>query len=129
MHSGIVSHQHHHSGVYACVGHGIERVCRHVQSNVLLCAKASASGKARTEGCLHGYLLIGCPLAINLIILCSFLRNLRAGSTGIAGYKAYARLIESPGNSLIAKHELSVFVSHKEPPNYILIYIFNPLNR
>ena len=105
VHPRIVGHADDKPGVDAGVGHGIEGIGGHIEAHVLHAAESAFAGQAGAEGRLHGYLLVGGPLAVDLVVLGSLLGDLRAGGSGVAGNHAAPRLIQSPGNGGVAQHQ------------------------
>ena len=106
VHPGVVRHADDHAGVDAGVRHGKQRVRRHVQSHVLHAAETALSRETGPKGRLHGHFLVGCPLAVDFVVLGGLLRNLRTGGAGIAGDERASRLVKSPGNRRVAQHQL-----------------------
>ena len=102
VHPRVVRHADDHPRVHSGVGTGVQRIRRHIQSHVLHTAEAAFSRQGSSKSHFHGHLLIGRPLAVNLIVLCRFLRDFRAGRSRIAGRDAASRLVEPPGESLVA---------------------------
>ena len=106
VHPRVVGHADDHAAVHAGVGHGEQRVGGHVQAHVLHAAEGPLARQAGTEGHLHGHLLVGGPLTVDLGEFHGLLRDLRAGGAGIAGDHAASRLIQPPGNGGVAQHQL-----------------------
>ncbi len=105
VHPRVICYADDHAGVDAGVGDGEQRVGGHVQAHVLHHAGAALAGQGRAEGDLHGDLLVGRPLAVDLVILSGPLGDLRAGGAGIAGNERTAGLIEASGCGLVAQHQ------------------------
>ena len=106
MHPCIIRHADHESGIHARIGHGVKRIRRHIQADMLLCTESSFSGQAGPESRLHGHLLVRCPFAVDLIVLCRFLCYLRTRCARIAGNETYAGFKKAARDSFIPEHDL-----------------------
>ena len=102
VHTRVVGHGDDHAAVDAGVGHGEQRVGSHVQADMLHAAEAAPTGQGRAEGDLHRNLLVGGPLAADLVVGSAFLGDFGAGRAGVAGNQADPRLIETAGRRLVA---------------------------
>ena len=124
VHSRIICHNDHHAGIHPRIGHGEQRVCRHVEPNMLLGAKRAPSRQGCAKGGFHCHLLIGCPFAVDLVILDGFLGDLGTGRTGIARNKADPGLIEPSGYRLVSQHQFF----HAHLPLSLYLYIKNEIH-
>ena len=106
VHPRVVGHHDDHARVHASVGHGEQGVGGHVQAHVLHAAEGALSRQGGAEGGLHGHLLVGGPLAVDVVKLGGLLGDLGAGGAGVAGDHAAPRLIQSTGNGGVAQHQL-----------------------
>ena len=106
VHAGIVRHADHKTAVDAGIGHGKQRIRRHIQAHVLHSAAAALSAQGGAEGGLHGHLFVGGPLRVDLGIARRLLRDLRGGGAGIAGHHAATGVIQTPGNRGVADVKL-----------------------
>ena len=77
MHRGIVRHADHKSAVHAGIRHCKKRVRGDIHSDMLHRTGASRAVEGRSEGDLHGDLLVGRPFAVYILHLCREFRNLR----------------------------------------------------
>ena len=118
VHARVVRHADDQAGIDAGIGHGKERVRRHVQSHMLHAAEGTSAGQTGAEGRFHSHLLIGRPLAVYLVVFCRFFCDLRTGGSRIAGDEAASCLIQSTGNCFVAQHQLfhnpKSFLYHQE---------------
>ena len=105
VHAGIVRNADDHTGVDARVGHGEQRVGGDVQSDMLHTAGGALASESRAECGFHCDLFIGRPFAVDVVILCEFLGDLRAGCARIAGDDRAACFVQSAGNRFVSYHE------------------------
>ena len=104
MHTRVVGHSKNHTAVDADITHGVKGVRGHVQAHVLHGAEGSGAGKARANGGLRRYLLVGRPFTGKLLIFGGVFRDFRTGGSRIAGNKTDACFIQASGNGLVAQH-------------------------
>ena len=102
VHRGVVRHADHHAAGDARIAQREQRIRRHVQAHVLHRADAAHPGQARAEGRLHGDLLVRRPLAVDVVILCQELRDLRGGRSRITAYQPDASVVKAPRHRFIA---------------------------
>ena len=93
VHTRVIGNADNHAGVDTGVGDGEQWVGRNVQAHVLHAAEAPLAAHGRAESGLNGDLFIGRPLGVDLRVLGGALGDLRAGRTGITGYKSASGLI------------------------------------
>ena len=106
VHARVIGHHNDHARVHPGVGDGEQRVGGHVQAHVLHAAEGAAARQRGAEGGLHGHLLIGGPLAVDVVELGGLLGDLGTGGAGIAGDHTASRLVQSTGNGRVAQHQL-----------------------
>ena len=106
VHAGIVGHADDHAGVDPRVGDGKQGVGGHVHPHVLHDAGAALACQGGAEGHLHGHLLVGGPLAVDLVVPGGLLGDLRTGGARITGNQAASGLVQPPGHRLISQHQL-----------------------
>ena len=106
MHAGVVCYGNHKACVHARVGCGKEGVGHDVQANVLTAGHGAAAADRCADGNLGSHLFIGSPLDVDLGVLHNIFGNLGAGSAGVRGYHAHARLICAACNGRISEHKL-----------------------
>ena len=123
VHPRVVGHRDDHARIDTGIGHSEQRVSGHVESHVLHGAEGPLSCQAGAESHLHGYLLIGGPLTVNIVEFGGLLGDLGAGGAGVAGDHAAARLVKSPGNGGVAQHQLF----HESVPCFL--YCSSPQSR
>ena len=104
MHTRVVGHSKNHTAVDADITHGINGVRGHVQAHVLHGAEGSGAGKARANGGLRRYLLVGRPFTGKLLIFGGVFRDFRTGGSRIAGNNTDACFIQASCNGLVAQH-------------------------
>ena len=93
VHPRVVGHHDDQPGVDAGVGHGIQRVRGHVDAHVLHDAGGPLPRQGGPVGGLHGHLLVGGPLTVDLRETGGLLRHLGARGAGVGGDQAAAGLI------------------------------------
>ena len=106
MHAGVICHADDHTGIHARIADGKQRICCHVQSDVLHAAEAALASQARAERSFHGHFLVGRPFGVNLFVFGHLFRDFRGRRAWIAGYERASGLIKTAGNSGVAQHKL-----------------------
>ena len=107
MAAGIVGGDHDERAAHAHVAGGEQGVRRHVQTHHFHGAEGTGTGDGRAVGHFGGYLLVGGPLAVDIVlILGQILQNLGAGGAGVGGTDFDPGLIDAPGGGLVAGHQV-----------------------
>ena len=104
-----------HAGWYICdygMNHqyvsGVKLSRFPAASRTLLITESADADRA--EGDLHGDLLVGRPLAVNLLIFCGKLGDLRRRRSRIGGYHLHTRLVQASCNRRIANQQFFHFL-------------------
>ena len=105
VHARVVGDADDESRADAGVAHREERVGRDVEPDVLHGAEAAPPGETRAEAGLHGDLLVGRPLGVDLGELGDGLGDFGAGRAGVAADEAAARLIQAARDGLVAQEQ------------------------
>ncbi len=106
MHAWIIGHSTDHAAVDAYVRRGIQRISGHIEAHMLHGAKAPGAAGGRAKRYLKGNLLIGRPFRIDILaVLYHAFGNFGARRTGIGGNDRNPRLIQAPGNRLVAQQQ------------------------
>ena len=106
MHPRVVGDADDHAAVDARIGGCKKRVRRDVQTDMLHRAEGTRAANGRAERGLARDLLIRRPFRINFLILARIFGNFSRRRSRIARHKPASRLKKSPGNCLIAQHQL-----------------------
>jgi len=104
---GIVSGDDHIRAVDAHVAGGEQGVGSHVQTHHLHGAERAGAGHGRAVGHLGGYLLVGRPLAVDVLaVLGQILQDLRAGRSGVSGTDLDTGFVDATGGGLVTGHQM-----------------------
>ena len=107
MAGGVVSGDHHIGAVDAHVTGGEQGVGSHVQAHHLHGAERAGAGHGRAVGHLGGYLLVGRPLAVDVLaVLGQVLQDLRAGRSGVSGTDLDTGFVDATGGGLVTGHQM-----------------------
>ena len=104
---GVVSGDDHIRAVDAHVAGGEQGVGSHVQTHHLHGAERAGAGHGRAVGHLGGYLLVGRPLAVDVLaVLGQILQDLRAGRSGVSGTDLDTGFVDATGGGLVTGHQM-----------------------
>ena len=119
----VVGDRHDHTAVHSGVGHGIERIRRHVVAHHLHAGERADAGDRGSEGHFGGYLLIGRPLTVHAVLVPDqVLADLRARRARIGAGDLDARLVETAGNGLISQHQF--LLTHNNSSSLLFLLYF-----
>ena len=107
----VVRGQEHEAGVHTGRRRGHEGVRGYVHSHVLHRDERAHAGDGGAQGHLKGDLLVGGPLAVDVLVAHEGLERLGGRRAGVAHAHGHARLPGALGDGLVAGHEVLVHVS------------------
>ncbi len=111
------------SAVDAHVAGGEQGVGGHVQAHHLHGAERAGAGHGRAVGHLGGHLLVGRPLAVDVLaVLGQVFQNFRAGRSGVSGTDLDTGFVDAAGGGLVTGHQM--FHSFFHLSSFLLPYIF-----
>ena len=102
VHAGVVRRDDHDTALQTHVGRGEERVGGHVQAHVLHADQCPAACHRGPDAHFHGHLLVGRPLAVDVVVVGERLEDLGAGRARIGRGQLDPRLPGSARDSLVA---------------------------
>ena len=109
VHARVVGRDDHQAGLHPDVRRGEERVGGHVQAHVLHAHQGPAAGHRGADAHFHGHLLVGRPLAVDVLVVGQSLEDLGAGRARIGRGQLDAGLPRSAGDRLVAGEDLHRF--------------------
>ena len=104
----VVRGQEHEAGVHAGGRGGHEGVGGHVDAHVLHRDERAHAGNGGAQGHLEGDLLVGGPLAVDVVLAHEGLEGLGGRRAGIAHAHGHAGLPGALGDGLVAGHQVLV---------------------
>ena len=123
---GVVGGDNDIRAVDAHVAGGEQGVGGHVQTHHFHGAEGAGAGYGRAVGHLGGHLLVGRPLAVDVLaVLGQVFQNFRAGRSGVSGTDLDTGFVDAACGGLVTGHQMlhSFFhLSFFSLPDYIAMY-------
>ena len=102
VHARVVGADDHQAAPDAGDGGGEEGVGGHVQADVLHGDQGPHAGVGGAQRHLHGHLLVGRPLGVQVSVACYGLQDLGAGGARIGGGHGHAGVVGAEGDGFVA---------------------------
>ena len=104
------------SSVYSHIRNRIQRICRHIQTDMLHACHRTYSGKTCADRNLCRHFFIRRPLFIHIFfLLYKIFADLGTWSSRISRRYLYPCFISSSGNRLISQHDHFLFMPYQSP--------------
>ena len=103
--TGIICRCENQSAVCADVGHGVERVACHIDTDHFHRCHSAHAADGGTDGNLHGNFLVRSPLCVDFRVFYDIFTNFGAGRSGVRAGDLDTGFISTAGNRFIAQHD------------------------